>query len=154
MKRIWHQAIYEALLHFDAQFLAAHQILFGRGTRISLELAEYRESVDIDFLCPDKASFRAVRAAVTSDSLGHLVTQEFVYPRQIRADRDAVRCMISMNNINIKLEFVSCADYDLKPDQNIFPVPCINRHSCFFTKLLANADRSTVQGYFRLAGDV
>lgn len=141
MKRIRHQAIYAALLHFDAQFLATHQILFGGGTRIALELDEYRESVDIDFLCPDKASFRAVRAAVTPDSLGQLVTQEFVYLRQIRADRDAVRCVISINNINIKLEFVSCADYDLKPDQNIFPIPCLDRHSCFFTKLLANADR-------------
>ena len=105
MKKIRHQAIYAALLHFDAQFLARHQILFGGGTRIALELNEYRESVDIDFLCPDKASFRAVRAAVTPDSLGQLVTREFVYLRQIRADRDAVRCMININNSNNNLTF-------------------------------------------------
>ncbi|WP_322543705.1 nucleotidyl transferase AbiEii/AbiGii toxin family protein [Pantoea eucrina] len=31
-------------------------MFFGGGTRIALEINEYRESIDVDFLCPDRAS--------------------------------------------------------------------------------------------------
>ena len=60
-KRPRHQLIQAALGQFDSDFLTRHRIYFGGGTRISMELDEYRESVDIDFLRPDKASYRAVR---------------------------------------------------------------------------------------------
>jgi hypothetical protein len=43
-----------------------------------LELDEYRESVDIDFLCRDKKSFRAVREQVTNRTLGELVKEDFM----------------------------------------------------------------------------
>lgn len=43
---------------------------FVGGTRISMELDGYRESVDIDFLSPDKASYRSVRETVTERNLG------------------------------------------------------------------------------------
>ena len=44
-----HQLIRTALENFNHDFLAQHRILFGGGTRIALELSEYRESIDIDF---------------------------------------------------------------------------------------------------------
>lgn len=141
MHRKRHEEIYEALSFFDAKFLIKNQILFGGETRVALELNEYRESIDIDFLCPNKASFRAVRQQARSTSLGQLVLKEFDYIREIRADRDAVRCFIKIKDINIKLEFVSFADYDLRPYKSIFTVPCLDQHSCFLTKILANADR-------------
>lgn len=137
-----HQLIRTALDNFDHDFFRENRIIFGGGTRIALELNEYRESIDIDFLCPDKQSFRAVRLETSEKSLGKLVKEDFYYPREIRADRDAVRCFIEISDIPIKLEFVSFADYNLQIDpNNPFKVPALSRSSCYLTKLLANADR-------------
>ena len=74
-----HQIISSALKNFNSEFLCKNNIIFGGGTRIALEIDEYRESVDIDFLCPDMASYRAVREQVTNISLGCLVNTEFNY---------------------------------------------------------------------------
>ncbi|WP_081485841.1 nucleotidyl transferase AbiEii/AbiGii toxin family protein [Thiothrix nivea] len=117
---------------------------FGGGTRIALELDEYRESVDIDSLCPNKDAYRAVREQVTNTSLGALVRQEFEYVREIRADRYAVRTFLKLGNTLVKLGIVSCDEYRLVAgaDPNLFPLPYLSRESCFMTKLLANADRA------------
>ena len=44
-----HRLIARALENFNADYLRENRILFGGGTRIALELGEFRESVDIDF---------------------------------------------------------------------------------------------------------
>lgn len=138
-----HQIIESALSNFDADFFCANGILFGGGTRIALEIDEYRESVDIDFLCPTRESYRAVREQVNSVSLGGLVHQDFVYEREIRADRDGVRTWIVHESSKIKVEFVSFNEYNLTSDESEpFSVPCISQTSCFVTKLLANTDRA------------
>lgn len=137
-----HQLIQKALEYFNTDYLTQNNILFGGGTRIALEINEYRQSIDIDFFCPDKSSFRAVRQQVTSKSLGNLVVKDFDYVREIRSDRDAVRTFIQIDQQAIKLEFISFADYQLTTDIQLpFCVPSISHSSCFFTKLLANADR-------------
>lgn len=142
-RRKHHQLIASCLHNFNGGYLAGHNILFGGGTRIALELDEYRESVDIDFLCGDKSAFLAVRQQVTNTSLGDLVTTPFSLAREIRFDRYGVRTFLNVNGINIKLEFVAFDNYQLKAgaDLSLFPVPFIDRTSCFVTKLLANADR-------------
>ena len=144
-----HQIIESALENFNADFFCTNNILFGGGTRIALELDEYRESIDIDFLCPNRSSYRAVREQVTNTSLGDLVKKDFNYAREIRADRDAVRTIISHKGINIKLEFVSFDNYELESIFNVeeFPIPAIDQISCFYTKLLANADRKLIEPY-------
>lgn len=144
-----HQIIESALSNFNADFFCEHNIIFGGGTRIALELGEFRESVDIDFLCPDKKSYRVVREQVSNTSLGLLVKDEFKYLRDIRADRDAVRTVIAYQGINIKVEFISCDNYDLSAitDTALFPVPFLDHTSCFYTKLLANADRKLVEPF-------
>lgn len=138
-----HKAISKALFNFNSKYLADNKILFGGGTRIALELGEYRESVDIDFICPDRSSYRAVREQVTNTTLGALVSNDFNYIREVRPDRDAVRTAIEVDGVKIKLEFVSFDNYQLKPASNtgLFPVPYLDQMSCFYTKLLANADR-------------
>lgn len=108
-----HRLIVRALEQFNADFLTKHTICFGGGTRIALELDEYRESVDIDFLCPNIAAYRAVREQITTVSLGSLVQQEFEYMREIRADRYAVRTFLKLENTVVKLEIVSCDEYRL-----------------------------------------
>lgn len=144
-----HQLIYSCLKNFNSNFLKSNHILFGGGTRISLEIDEYRESIDIDFLCQNKKSYRAVREQTTNISLGDLVKKDFDYKSDIKFDRDAVRTFISVNNTTIKLEFVCFDNYQLTASDNIelFPVPFIDHISCFYTKLLANADRAGVKPF-------
>lgn len=43
-----HRVVAELLEKFDPDFLRREGIGFGGGTRIALELDEYRESIDID----------------------------------------------------------------------------------------------------------
>ncbi|OUR98070.1 hypothetical protein A9Q81_11940 [Gammaproteobacteria bacterium 42_54_T18] len=144
-----HQAISSALDNFSTEYLSENNIIFGGGTRIALEINEYRESIDIDFLCPNKASYKAARSQITNVTLGKLVTKDFSYLRDIRADRYAVRTIIEHKATAIKLEFVSFDNYNLKSllDDSLFPVPFLDRSSCYYTKLLANSDRWTDYPY-------
>lgn len=137
-----HKLIKSVLNNFNTDFFFTNSIYFGGGTRIALEIDEYRESIDVDFLCPDMESYRAVRQEVTSNSLGNLVKNEFNYAREIKFDRYGVRTFIKEENTPIKLEIVSFDNYDLVADsRELFPVPFIDHESCFYTKLLANSDR-------------
>ncbi len=117
--------------------------MFAGGTRIALELSEYRISMDIDISCASRESYRAVREQVNDNSLGELVTAELEYPRGVRADRDAVRTLVMVNGAQVKIEIINYENYPLSADKNtdIFPIPSLDRTSCFYTKLLANADR-------------
>jgi hypothetical protein len=137
-----HQVIAGVLSCFDSDYLEQKSILFGGGTRIAMELNEYRESIDIDFLCPNASSYRAVREVVTSHSLGVLLNEPLELGREIIFDRYGVRTMIMSEGISIKLEFVAMADYEINamllPD---IPVPIIDHDACFITKLLALSDR-------------
>lgn len=145
-RRSLHQSIFSLLKQFNSGYRCKNRILFGGGTRIALELDEYRESVDIDFLCVDSYSCRAVRTQVTANSLGHLMPGESgqYLARDERADRDAVRTFIRAPESGrpIKLEFVHFDHYDLSAQsESTFPVPCLDHDSCYLTKLLSNADR-------------
>lgn len=139
-----HKVIESALKNFNADFFCEHNIVFGGGTRIALELDEYRESIDIDFLCPNRDSYRAIRNQVTNRTLGSAVIKDFKYQREIKFDRYGIRTVIQVDESNIQLEFVNCDQYNLesKMDKKIFPIPFLSQNSCFYTKLLANADRA------------
>ena len=61
-ERMHHQRIARVLESLNAPLLAANGCLFGGGTAIALRFGEYRESVDIDFMCeayPDIEEFFA-----------------------------------------------------------------------------------------------
>lgn len=132
------------MCRFDADFLARNRIFFGGGTRIALELGEYRQSDDIDFFCLGGDAYKAARSTVTDSALGELLRpgQSIAIARgAIRADRDAIRCFI-LPDSPIKLEIIRFDDESLYGEpSNLFPVPVISQESCFTTKLLANADR-------------
>lgn len=142
-----HQAIAAVLKQFDAAFLKRHNILFGGGTRIALELGEYRESVDIDLFCVGREAYRAARASVSSFSLGPLLIPSHdirvVEGREIRVDRDAIRTFLSGQIQPIKLEIIHFDDVGIEADhrEDLFPIPCVGIEGCFSTKLMANADR-------------
>lgn len=71
-----HNVIRSVLNNFNADVFFENSILFRGGTRIALEIDEYRESIDIDFLYPNKLSYRSVREQVKSHSLGNLVKKD------------------------------------------------------------------------------
>lgn len=142
-----HRAIGTILSQLDPDFLRDNNILFGGGTRIALELHEFRESVDIDLFCIGKEAYRAARSTVTNISFGKLLRQGSTLPRwdnrDIRADRDAIRALLNGPQRPIKFEIINFANDRLIPDtqQTCFPIPYVNREGCFATKLTANADR-------------
>ena len=63
-KRTHHQAIEQVLRSINADLLKTHQCYFGGGTAIALRHGEYRESVDINLMVSDLASYRALRTLV------------------------------------------------------------------------------------------
>lgn len=141
-KRKHHQVIEKLLTCFDREYLSDNNIFFGGGTRIALELDEYRESVDVDFLCMNTPSYRAVRTQATNVSLGKLLLNKLNFVREIRMDRYAVRAFVEIDDVVVKLEFVALDDYQLtKSNGKLFQLPYINKQSCFLTKLLAHSDR-------------
>ncbi|MCG8394349.1 MAG: nucleotidyl transferase AbiEii/AbiGii toxin family protein [Pseudomonadales bacterium] len=147
LHRAHHQAIWNILEALDGYFLAENNILFGGGTRIAMELGEYRESVDIDLLCVGKRAYKAARSAITQTSFGPIFQRDkepsLYQGREIRADRDAVRSIVDGNGRPIKLELIHFDEQAIIADTRkpLFPVPCLAPESCFATKLLANADR-------------
>jgi hypothetical protein len=141
-----HKAIINILASFDPNFLSENNILFGGGTRIVLELDEFRESVDIDLFCIGKDAYRAARSTVTNVSFGRLLRKGHTLTRfanrEIRTDRDAIRALLEGPRRPIKLEIINFPNTLLLADkpQNLFPIPCVSREGCFATKLTANAD--------------
>jgi len=56
-----HNDILHVLRCLNGDFLRDTECYFGGGTAIVLELGEYRESVDIDFLCASQEGYRKLR---------------------------------------------------------------------------------------------
>ncbi len=148
-KRTHHQMI-EKLLHcFDVEFLAAANCYFGGGTAIVLALGEYRESVDVDFLCASKLGYRALRNTVTSQGLGNLLKNPVKHLRDVRSDLYGIRTFLEIDSTPIKVEFISEGRIELSGDgQAICGVPTLSTVDMFAEKLLANADRGLDKSLF------
>lgn len=141
-KRARHKVVAKVLASLNAEFLGRTKCYFGGGTRIVLELGEYRESADIDFLCSDRTGYRTLRAAIKPDSLGELASMPLELLREIRADQYGLRTVIQIDNEPIKFEIINEARIDLGTVSiETIPVPCLDRATCFAEKILANDDR-------------
>jgi hypothetical protein len=141
-RRPAHNLVLAALRQLDAQFLRRHHICFGGGTRIVLELGEYRESADIDFLCASREGYRALRETVSETSLGDLARPGLRLAREVRADQYGIRTWLSLGEAKLKFEVILEARIALDAaDVASIPVPCLDRRHAFAEKLLANADR-------------
>ena len=57
-----HTLVWRVLESLDESLLSATKCYFGGGTRIVMELDEYRESIDVDFLC--RADEQTIRKRV------------------------------------------------------------------------------------------
>ncbi len=140
--RARHNAVDQILARLNADFLARAKCFFGGGTRIVLELNEYRESADIDFLCSDREGYRALRSTIRPDSLGELARAPLALLREVRADQYGLRTVLQIDHEPIKFEIVHEARIDLSGALiERLHVPSLDRICCFAEKALANADR-------------
>lgn len=137
-----HQRIAKFLASLNADFLAQSCCYFGGGTAIVLSLNEYRESVDVDFLCSSIDGYRALRNTITNASLGDILSQPVELVRDVRADRYGIRTFVRVDGTPIKFEIVSEGRIDIHGTMDpVFGVPTLSREDMYAEKLLANADR-------------
>jgi hypothetical protein len=141
-KRPRHQTVLRALEMLDANFLGGAQCFFGGGTRIVLELGEYRESADIDFLCSSHDGYRALRSTVTSRSLGRIGAEKLDLAREVIADRYGIHTFLQVGAEKLKIEVIVEGRIGLAGSTALgIPVSVLDTTSCCAEKFLANADR-------------
>lgn len=147
-RRPHHNAVLTVLNSLDGELLKRAECFFGGETAIVLSLDEYRESVDIDFLCWSQEGYRMLREAVwtreflglaksTGKSIGRVSTL-----RDMRADQYGIRTFVQVDDTRIKFEIVREGRIDLSGQMDErYGVPVLSRSDMFAEKLLANADR-------------
>lgn len=141
-KRPHHQKVVDLLRMFDASVLTDSECYFAGGTAIVLSLQEYRESVDVDFLCSSKSGFRLLRNLISTRSLGLLLQQEVKHLREVRCERDKISTFLEVEGIPIKVEFILEGNVDISGEMSSeLGIPILSRDDMYATKLLANADR-------------
>lgn len=144
-QRKHHNDILGALRCLDGDLLLDAECYFGGGTAIVLKLDEYRESVDIDFLCASKEGYRKLRQALwgKSDLSGLLLPEAKLKTlRDVRTDQYGIRTLIGVADVAIKFEIVREARIQLAGEMDDrLGVPVLTRDCMYAEKLLANADR-------------
>lgn len=126
----------------DAEKLVGLQCYFGGGTAVALLLDEYRESVDVDFMCSDKAAYRRLRSLVFDSDIDALFSSPIAKRRQTRADMDGVRNFIEIDGEAVKFEIVHEGRIELDDSkQTVQGIPTLSTTDLFAQKLLANTDR-------------
>jgi len=150
--RSHHQRIAKVLESLDADSLKQHNCLFAGGTAIALRYGEYRESVDMDFLVSDLASYRHLRnlvreqgfqALMRSIDAGQLQTSD------IRSDQYGIRTKVFVQGKPIKFEIVlegRIALANPRKKDSIAGVATLTRLDMAASKLLANSDRGLDMG--------
>ncbi|WP_406851176.1 nucleotidyl transferase AbiEii/AbiGii toxin family protein [Herbaspirillum huttiense] len=141
-ERPHHRRIAQLLSSLDADFLLACGCYFGGGTAIVLMLGEYRESVDVDFLCSSQDGYRALRNTITNASLGAMLRAPVELAREVRADRYGIRTFVKVDGVAVKFEVVSEGRIAVAGGVDArLGVPVLSRVDMYAEKLLANADR-------------
>lgn len=142
----FHRSVVELLTAMDAGFMTAARCYFGGGTRVVMELGEYRESRDIDFLCADAEGYRLLRETVTQESLRSVFAGQVKLAREVRSDQYGIRTAIeAADGTKVKFEVIREARIPLatSPGAALFgiAVPVLSHADAFAEKFLANADR-------------
>ena len=143
-KRQHHNAVAAVLGALNADILEEAECYFGGGTAITLLLGEYRESVDIDFLCASGSGYRRLREMTHTGTLDALLDKSagITELRDVRADQYGVRTWLGLDETRIKFEIIREARIDLAGARHPeLKVPVLQRSDLYCEKLLANADR-------------
>ena len=142
-ERPHHQKIAKLLRNMDGDLLTRAKCYFGGGTAITLKLGEYRESVDIDFLCSDKEGYRVLRNAITPPTLGSVLRSPLKHVRDVRTQRDKISAVLEIDEAPIRVEFVLGGRISTSGAlDSSLGVPVLDRDDMYAEKLLANADRA------------
>jgi len=130
------------LSRLDGTFLQQAGCYFGGGTRIVLELGEYRESRDIDFLCASREGYRQLRETISETSLGAIAPDAIRLAREVRGDQYGIRTWIACGELKLKFEILREGRIELAGMKvPRIRVACLDHAHAFAEKLLANADR-------------
>ena len=143
-ERTHHNNIAAVLASLDAELLGKAKAYFGGGTAIVLCLGEYRESVDIDFLCASQDGYRLLRELTFGGKLDRLLRpgQTIEALREVRGDQYGIRTQVAVDGTAIKFEIIREGRIDLAGAMNPkLGVPMLSRDDMYCEKLLANADR-------------
>jgi len=139
-----HQNIVRFLEKLDGDLLERAGCFFGGGTAIVLLTNEYRESVDVDFLCASAEGYRQIRELVSDNNLNKLAKEPIQLAREVRKDRDKIYTVIDAGpgERPIKFEIVREARISLEGQRVLgLPVAMVARDDLYAEKILANADR-------------
>ena len=146
MRRPRHDAVVAALAQMDALVLRRCRCWFGGGTRMVLDLDEYRVSADLDFMVSDPHGYAEVRALVRQHGAAVLFAPGATvdFPREPITDQYGVRFPVRLPaGEPMKVEIVREARVELgdgiRPPWS--PVDCLARVDAVAEKLLANSDR-------------
>lgn len=157
-----HRRIARVLQSLDSDVLAGWNCLFGGGTAMVLRNGihrEYRESVDLDFLVSDRASYRSLRERLTGPDGLQAITRRgsrIEALREIRADQYGIRTLMAVPadgeaaapiKFGIVLEARIELDAPAAADR-IEGVPTLTALDMACSKLLANSDRWADAGVF------
>jgi len=143
-RRPHHRAIAKALHSLDSDLLSKARCFFGGGTAITLKCDEYRESVDIDFLCSSTDGYRDLIMATWGKGLVGLLRPgaDIEEIRELRADQIGFRAIVGCLGSNIKFEILREARIDVSGSFDpALGVPVLSREDMYAERLLANADR-------------
>jgi hypothetical protein len=146
-RREQHRNVLALLAAFDSQKLARCKCLFAGGTRIVLELDEYRVSHDVDFLCSDSEGYAELRFEAAKGGYESLFDRnraaDLGFPREMRIDQYGIRFPVVIASDSIRVELIREARIGLDPavQPDWSPVGCLSLLDCYAEKLLANADR-------------
>ena len=154
-QRPHHQRIARVLSALNGPLLRENNCLFGGGTAIALCYGEYRESVDMDFLVSDVASYRALRQLLTGPTGIMAIFNPGVsavnQTREVRADQYGIRTAVSVDGQPIKLEIILEGRIQLAepgPADQLCGVATLTALDMATSKLLANSDRGGDDGVF------
>ncbi|RJL51951.1 nucleotidyl transferase AbiEii/AbiGii toxin family protein [Pectobacterium carotovorum] len=136
-----HNRIAKVLSALSQHLLDEASCYFAGGTAIVMMLNEYRESVDIDFLCSSRDGYSKLRTLLYGNDFSPLFSSSISTIGDIRKDQYGIRGRIDVEGCPIRLEFVSESRLDLTLGSHILGVPTLGKADLFATKLLANADR-------------
>ncbi len=139
-----HKRIARVLEALDAPLLLKRRCLFGGGTAIALAHGEYRESVDVDFICSSVDGYRELRSLVSRGGADALLRTPLALLREPRIDQYGMRWAFGVDAAPVKFEIVfegRIALADPGPADRIEGVWTLTREDMVATKLMANSDR-------------
>jgi hypothetical protein len=143
-ERPHHRRIARVLEGLDAELLLKSRCLFGGGTAIALAHGEYRESVDVDFVCSSVDGYRELRSLVHRAGIDALFKAPLPLLRGPKIDQYGIRCALAVEQVPVKFEIVfegRVALADPGPDDRLCGVWTLALEDRVATKLMANSDR-------------